>query len=217
MSGENLNDLDSTVRTIADLWENARDKGIWPTVKRYDMGLYEALNALMEHVNASGPIDRSAVEAHELPREYPAELRVADLEGFLEARHRRVDALHHARKSWGGTMSEDADRHARSITTIAQAFDRFLADGTAHEVPTVADDDPAPAVDVTYQPLADMVRGIKHAPKILAAAFEWVDRAHLKNPGGPENWRNWSDDHDQALINAVLAYRGLPPLEREKS
>lgn len=60
------------------------------------------------------------------------------------------------------------------------------------------------------------MRSIKHAPKILAAAFEWVNRAHLENPGGPENWRNWSDEHDQNLINAVLAYRGLPLLEVKK-
>lgn len=204
--------VEDIARTIAALREAPRDTGIWPTVKRYDEELSDALDALVLSLT---PAKRRPPVPEPAEAGYPAEKRVAD----LNVEYRRREALHHAREAWGGTMSDDADRHARHITTLAAAFDRFLADGAVHQVPDEPQEgeaDPAGEPAVTYQPLADVVRGIKHAPKILAAAIEWVDKSHMRNLGGPENWRNWADDHDVALIDAVLAYRGLPPLERKQ-
>lgn len=212
-----MSDFDDAARAVAQVWDGLNGGQRRMVNEHVGHDLYRALHAL---TGAGTWDDRDAPEAEapEPPREYPAEKRVADLEKFLADQHRRADALHHARKSWGGTMSEDPDRHARNVTTIAAAFDRFLADGTVHEVPDAPQEgeaDPVGEPIVTHQPLADMVRGIKHAPKILAAALQWVDESHTNNLGGPENWRNWADDKDVNLINAVLAYRGLPPLERK--
>lgn len=148
MSDEELSltDLDSTVRTIVALWSQLRD---WQRVGVADMNrdLRDALDTLAEHVErGEGPPPTEA------PREYPAEMRVKDLEQALKAQHRRDNALHHARKGWAGEVDGGADRYARDVTTVAQVFDRFLADGAVHEVPTateVTDPDPAEEPAVT--------------------------------------------------------------------
>lgn len=196
--------LAGTVRTIAGLWEDPRDSGIWPTVNRYDPALYEALMLLVGQVREFPGVEPA--------REYPAEKRVADLEGCLDAQHRRQEALHQARKSWGGTMSEDVDRHALNVTRLAQAFEKYLTDGTVHP----ATEDRAP-LEASPNPVEGRRFSHSHVQTaaVLDAALVWVDRAHLHNPSGSENWRNWANEHDIALINAVLAYRGLPPLERK--
>jgi hypothetical protein len=212
MSDEELSlaDLGSTVRAVAALWGRLAD---WERVSVADMSrdLRDALDALAEHVEGQRTV--------EAPREYPAELRVKDLEEALKAYHRRLEALHHARKAWGEqTIATGADEQARGVLIVAQAFERFLADGTVHEIPTVPqqDDGAAPtshlprATPGGWGPLTWAT-----LQPVLNAALAWVDHAHLKNPSGPENWRNWVDDHDVTLIDAVLAYRGLPPLERK--
>lgn len=198
--------LSDVARLVGRLWMEL-DPAALAAVRRYDVDLFNALHQLTVLVVS----ETEPVKPVEAPREYPAEMRVTDLENALKAQHRRGDALHQARKSWGGTMSEDADRHARNITTIAQAFDRFLADGTAHEMPDAPQEGGNADLEPPYGPTVREGRN-----GIIKAALAWVDRAHLKNPMGPENWRNWSDDHDQDLIDAVLAYKGLPPLERKK-
>jgi hypothetical protein len=214
MSDEELSlaDLDGTVRTIVVLWGRLRlaDRSV---VMRLSPDLHDAIATLGDHVNA--PV----TEPVEAPREYPVEMRVKDLEEALKAYHRRLEALHHARKAWGEqTIATGADEQARGVLIVAQAFERFLADGTVHEIPTVPqqDDGAAPtshlprATPGGWGPLTWAT-----LQPVLNAALAWVDHAHLKNPSGPENWRNWVDDHDVTLIDAVLAYRGLPPLERK--
>jgi hypothetical protein len=196
-----LEDLDGTVRTIVALWGRLRpaDRSV---VMRLSPDLHDALAMLGQHATDKAPRKGSPP---------------------MEVWNRRAEALRHARKAWGGTMSEDGDRHARNITALAQAFDRFLVDGTVHEVPDDAADGASDVRDVrdARVEFADaLVEASQYTweghRKVHAAALAWVDRAHLKNPSGLENWRNWSDEHDQNLIDAVLAYRGLPPLERKQ-
>lgn len=208
MSDEELSlaTLDGTVHTIAALWARC-NAPMFCTVRDGNRDLYDALNVLMDQVAES--------ERPE-PAGYPAELRIKDLEEALKVQHRRADALHHARKAWGGTMSNDADRHARDITVIAQAFERFLTDGTVHEVPDGPEEEDAVlAVDDVPVARRETTRDTGLRSAIIDAALTWVDESHTNNLGGPENWRNWADDKDVNLINAVLAYRGLPPLERK--
>lgn len=203
-----MENLADTVRMIATLWKefDSRERG---NLTRKNRPLTDALYQLCQLVELgtdgdaptddSGSVDWSDVQT--IPSEYPAEKRVKDLERMFDGQRTRAEALHHARKSWGGTMSEEVDRHARNVTTLAQAFERFLTDGTVHEVPTNPNADAGAHRE--YEPLQI---------DIINAALAWVDQSHTHNLGGPENWRQWADDHDKKLINAVLAYRGLPPL-----
>lgn len=207
-----MSNFDDAARAVVRVWDGLNG-GQRRTVNEHaGHDLYRALHALGNEVDALTRAgtwnDGGAPEAGvpETPREYPAELRVTDLENALKAQHRRDNALHHACKSWGKPDdATDADGHALDVLVVAAAFDRFLADGTVHEVPD-APEDAAPEAPT------ELIRST-----VMRAALAWVDRAHLRNPSGLENWRNWSDEHDQALINAVLAYRGLPPLERRES
>lgn len=204
-----MSNFDDAARAVARVWDGLNGGRRRTVNEHVGHDLYRALHALGNEIDALTRAgtwdDGDAPEAGvpETPREYPAELRVTDLENALKAQHRRDNALHHARKTWP-VIATCADEQAHQVTLIAQAFDRFLADGAVHEVPD-APEDAAPEAP------AELIRST-----VMRAALAWVDRAHLQNPSGLENWRNWSDDHDQALINAVLAYRGLPPLEVKK-
>jgi hypothetical protein len=51
---------------------------------------------------------------------------------------------------------------------------------------------------------------------VLEAAIKWADRAHFANPSGPDNWRHWSDEHDQDLINAVAVLTGRPEINNKE-
>lgn len=42
----------------------------------------------------------------------------------------REFALDQARRAWGGTMSEDAERHAHNIVLIARMFENYLSEET---------------------------------------------------------------------------------------
>lgn len=220
-----MSDFEDAARRVARVWDGLNG-GQRRVVNEYvGNDMYRALYALCNEVDALtkagawGDGDAPEAGAPEPPREYPAEKRIKDLEGFLDVKHVRADALHHARKSWAAAcdIGQNVTDHARSVTRLAQAFERYLTDGTVHpadegrkpfEVP------PEPVAGHGQPPLSEpTVKQLGRA--VTAAALRWVGRAHLKNPGGPENWRNWSDDHDVDLINAVLAYRGLPPLERK--
>jgi hypothetical protein len=210
--GLSLADLDGTVHTIAALWEGM------PFAEKRSLSrdFTDALDVLIEHINAPVTEDLGPVE----PPAYPAERRVADLERFLDAQRRRAEALHHARKSWVAAcdVGQNVADHARSVLRVAEAYERYLTDGT---VP------PAPAGREPFEAPPTPVAGRKDGPQsqddvklgtiasVVDAALAWVDRSHTHNLGGPENWRNWADEQDVALINAVLAYRGLPPLERK--
>lgn len=146
---------------------------------------------------------------------YPVDKRVKDLERMMDVQRTRAEALHHARKSWAAAcdVGQNVTDHARSVTRIAQAFEKYLTDGTVHP----ADGGRAP-LEASPTPVSERRFSYPHVQTVavLDAALAWVDQSRTHNPSGPENWRNWADDHDVDLINAVLAYRGLPPLERVK-
>lgn len=136
---------------------------------------------------------------------YPVERQLADLRKMLDTRHERREALHHARKTWK-VIAGSPEEQARQLITIAQAFERYLVGDTGRTP------DPEPVVPVT----PDLHATDAGRRAVMNAAMTWVERAHLRNASGLENWRNWADDHDVHLINAVLRYRGMPPIESEK-
>lgn len=130
----------------------------------------------------------------------------------------RREALHLAVQSWGEPNGEwYATQQADAVISIAREFEAYLS---GEPQPDAGNDTPeAPtAVQASdfVRSFQDFSRRVQHAPIVLRAALDWVDRAHLSNTSGPENWRNWADDHDVNLINAVLALKGLPPLERKQ-
>lgn len=146
---------------------------------------------------------------------------VKKLKAVLDIRHVRDNALHQARESWGPAVpGEEFNSHAEHVTKLAAAFAAFLTDGTVagEQNADGGADEPSP-----YQPpppppglpslLTDWARVMRETPKVVEAAVRWVDAAHLQNTAGPNNWRNWADEKDVNLINAVLAYRGLEPIE----
>lgn len=135
----------------------------------------------------------------------------------------RREALQQARKSWAAAcdVGQNVTDHARSVTRIAQAFERYLTDGTVHPADEGREplESGGPVQGRRYPDHSagsdlEGTRAGRHA--VMNAAGTWVERAHLRNPAGLENWRNWADDHDVHLINAVLRYRGMPPIESEK-
>jgi len=139
----------------------------------------------------------------------------------------RREGLREAVISWGPAVG-DFDKHARQVTLLARVFTNFLAAGTVRvqgEAREPAQDVPVPVPVPVPPEVSAHLRDLKNdfnrvttqGPAVIEAALRWTDRAHLKNASGPENWRNWADDHDIALINAVLAYRGMEPLERKPS
>lgn len=142
----------------------------------------------------------------------------SDLEQLLDARHRRADALHNARKSWGEPGGGDTvDRHACQVTKLAAAFTAFLTDGTVHQDPDEPgpepESEPAPVPVPTFPgpfaALGDNLRKGAMAPKVMTAALAWVEKA--QNSSSPPHV--WADDHDYALINAVRSYLGQEPLK----
>ena len=200
--------LDSTVRRVAALWTSldGRERG---NLTRKDRALTNALYALVEHL-AGQKFERPAVhpEPEPEPEGYPAEKRIADLEGFLEARHVRREALHHARKSFE-QHTEDPWNHARDVVAVAQVFEKYLTGNTGDEEPT------STVATVTTWPGPDFPTRPDIAAVITAAVI-WADRAHFLNPSGPENWRRWSDEHDQELINAVAVLTGRPQINNKE-
>jgi site-specific DNA-methyltransferase (cytosine-N4-specific) len=102
----------------------------------------------------------------------------------------------------GCDVGQNVTDHTRSVVRIAEAYEKYLTDGTVPPAPEGRESFEGPPT-----PVADMAHGMKHAPKILAAALAWVDGAES---GMVEPTR------DRDLIDAVRAYRGLPPLGRPK-
>jgi len=155
------------------------------------------------------------------------------------SQRRRFDALHEARKGWGAATAESAEQYAHRVTAIAAALDAFVAAGTVYTIPDPPQPHREPAAPFppsgerldprthnrdTAEGLANLAETVQQnfhrlhwTPTVVAAAVAWVQRAHLNNLAGPENWRTWADDHDIDLINAVLNYLGKPDLERKDS
>jgi hypothetical protein len=223
-----MTSIDITALRVTEAWMSAAND-VRTSLDDVDPNLTGALDKLVDVFNtpaAAATTTGPAADAE--PPGYPAEKRIADLEKFIDDRHLRENALHHARKAWGEAGEGSyPNQHADDIVLIAQTFERYLR-GEALDRQDVK----APAAEeskselVSIPPvfglanfgaaLADLQRFSVNGPKVMTAALEWVDRAHLNNSAGLDYWRNWADDHDIKLIDAVLALKGLPPLERNK-
>jgi len=143
---------------------------------------------------------------------------------------RREFALHEAVESWGRPepeVGQDVESHAQLVTFLAATFAGFLADGTVHDTPNALGDtqpdmppEAEPQPHAPFDPanplasLTEWAQRMREAPNVVAAAAAWVDEAHENNQSGPENWRNWADDKDIRLINAVRIYRGQEPIDQ---
>lgn len=126
-----------------------------------------------------------------------------------DGRKDRRQALAEACASWGGPDGQTVTEHAHEVTRLAAAFAAFLTDGAVHPNPNMPDES---TPDESSGLFADLQRRAVHTPRVIAAALRWVDDAHENSLSGPENWRNWADDKDINLINAVREYRGLEPI-----
>lgn len=193
MSGDrelSLADLDGTVHTIAALWEGMP----YAEKKFLSRDFTDALDVLIEHINTP----------------------VTDDLGPVEPPHWRAEALGFASRSWPAAcdVGQNVADHARSVLRVAEAYERYLTDGTVPPAPEGRETLEAPPTPVAgREATRDTPTALRSA--VLNAALAWVDEAHLENTVGLDNWRNWADGHDVTLIDAVLAYRGLPPLERK--
>ncbi len=118
---------------------------------------------------------------------------------------RRGKALRYALKSWGARGTETPEVHADDVMAVARLFERYLTTGETYDPPTVKPAEPAvwPGPDFPGRP---------DIAAVITAAVIWADTAHFLNRSGPENWRNWSDTHDQNLINAVAVLTGRPQI-----
>lgn len=217
----NREESDDAVRRLVFVWYSLsgyQRRWINESVSRE---LYKALHALVsvdfdaeteadepDEVVEADPVNRApSITGSPDCGGYPAEQRVADLEKFMDARHVRETArhvretaLHHARKIYLVNPHSNPHDRAEGVLVIARAFEQYLT-GTAPTATEVA----------TLESGSEAGRAA-----IFSAAMTWVEVAHLRNRSGLENWRNWADDHDILLINAVLTYRGMAPLEQEK-
>lgn len=132
---------------LTSVWRDLGPNGRRMVNEHVGRDLYKALHALAIEVEERVPLktimDDAETEGEAEPVGYPAEKRVADLERFLAERNVRENALHHARKTWeiGFDSEHGPHEHARNVTTLARAFERYLTDGTVHEVPTITEID----------------------------------------------------------------------------
>lgn len=144
-------EIEQAARDVAAEWDalnGDQRRGVNDYAGR---GLYKALHALGVKIEAANADHAHGVTVDEgvnrspgvtgcgaTPEAlgYPAEKRVADLEQFLDRRHVRENALHHARKLWVLDYTHsDVHTVASEVTTLAQAFEQYLTDGTVHGVP----------------------------------------------------------------------------------
>lgn len=143
-----LIDLGTTTVAVAKLWRGL-SYGQRSGVKTMSHDLYDALCQLLDFVEEEENRQRRQGLADTVPvvapvpltepesLGYPLEEQVADLKRAMELRRVRGETLHHARKLWVLDYGDQADVHAvaHKVTTLAQAFEHYLTDGTVHEVP----------------------------------------------------------------------------------
>lgn len=119
---------------LAAIWRDLGPMGRRMVNEHVGHDLYKALHALaieveervpLKTVENGAPAGAPASREDPEPAGYPAEKRIANLEGFLEARHVRREALHHARKSFE-QHTEDPWTHARDVVVVAQVFEKYL-------------------------------------------------------------------------------------------
>lgn len=202
-----LENLGETVKTVAALWERPETEAIRRAMRRSpaQRDLSDALDQLAAFVKeATGADGPPPLRMPTGPDEFA-----------------RPQALERAIAVWQAmprATVASADEHARAVTTLAAAFTRFMTDGTVHEIPDAPRQADA-AESHRYREVQEArPDGVKLSviAEVVDAAKSWADRVHFMNPAGLENWRNWADEHDIKLLNAILAYEGLPPLEPKK-
>lgn len=125
----------------------------------------------------------------------------------------RAAALGLAVKAWSDPHGLTSIEHAEKVAEVAGTFAAFLADDDGADDPGPCQPPPPSGLPGLPGMFADWARVMRETPKVVEAAVHWVDAAYLQNTTGLNNWRNWADEKDINLINAVLAYRGQEPLQ----
>ena len=117
------------------LWSNMSSKQRRQVNENQGHEFYRALHALGVEIDATAR-GRGDDDPDHVVMPDPVN-RAPSVSGFYcgpqdgEARKVREFALDEARKSWGGTMSEDAERHAHNIILIARMFENYLSEETS--------------------------------------------------------------------------------------